>query len=30
MAGVSLYIAKEMHAFVKDDKTTIKIPYFLK
>jgi hypothetical protein len=28
-AGVSLYIAKEMHAFVKGGKKTIKIPYFL-
>jgi hypothetical protein len=26
---VSLYIAKAMNAFVKDGKTTIKIPYFL-
>jgi hypothetical protein len=29
-ARVSLYIAKAMHVFVKEDKTTIKIPYFLK
>jgi hypothetical protein len=29
-AMVSLYIAKTMNAFVKDDKTTINIPYFLK
>jgi hypothetical protein len=29
-ATVSLYIAKTMNAFVKDDKTTINIPYFLK
>jgi hypothetical protein len=28
-ARVSLYIAKEMHAFVKGGKKTIKIPYFL-
>jgi hypothetical protein len=28
-AMVSLYIAKEMHGFMKEDKTTIKIPYFL-
>jgi hypothetical protein len=27
---VSLYIAKVMHTFVKDDKITIKIPYFFK
>jgi hypothetical protein len=27
---VSLYIAKAMHAFVKEGKTTIKISYFLK
>jgi hypothetical protein len=27
---VSLYIAKAMHAFVKDNKKTIKIPLFLK
>jgi hypothetical protein len=26
---VSLYIAKAMHAFMKEGKTTIKIPYFL-
>jgi hypothetical protein len=29
-AMVSLYIAKAMNAFVKDGKTTIKIPYFFK
>ncbi len=28
-ARVSLYIAKAMHAFVKEGKTTIKISYFL-
>jgi hypothetical protein len=28
-ARVSLYIAKEINAFVKYGKTTIKIPYFL-
>jgi hypothetical protein len=28
-ARVSLYIAKAMHVFVKDDKKTIKISYFL-
>jgi hypothetical protein len=27
---VSLYIAMAMHAFVKEGKTTIKIPYFFK
>jgi hypothetical protein len=27
---VSLYIAKAMHAFMKDGKKTIKIPYFFK
>jgi hypothetical protein len=27
---VSLYIAKAMHAFVKDSETTIKIPYLFK
>jgi hypothetical protein len=27
---VSFYIAKAMHAFVKDGKTTVKIPYFFK
>jgi hypothetical protein len=29
-ARVSLYIAKAMHVFVKEGKTTIKISYFLK
>jgi hypothetical protein len=28
-AWVSLYIAKEIHAFVQEGKKTIKIPYFL-
>jgi hypothetical protein len=28
-ARVSLYIAKAINVFVKGDKTTIKIPYFL-
>jgi hypothetical protein len=28
-AGVSLYIAKVIRAFVKEDKTTINIIYFL-
>jgi hypothetical protein len=28
-AWVSLYIAKVIHAFVQEDKKTIKIPYFL-
>jgi hypothetical protein len=27
---VPLYIAKAIHAFVKEDKTTIKIPHFFK
>jgi hypothetical protein len=27
-AWVSLYIAKVIHAFVQEDKKTIKIPYF--
>jgi hypothetical protein len=30
MARVLLYIAKAMHAFVKEGKTTIKIPHFFK
>jgi hypothetical protein len=29
-ARVSLYIAKAIHAFVKEDKTIIKIPHFFK
>jgi hypothetical protein len=30
MAWLSLYIAKEIHAFMQGGKKTIKIPYFLK
>jgi hypothetical protein len=29
-ARVSLYIAKEIHAFIQGGKKTIKIPYFFK
>jgi hypothetical protein len=29
-AWVSLYIAKEIHAFIQGGKKTIKIPYFFK